>query len=158
MANIRKPRFSPCDCNPYTLNPVECWRKNHMPYIGVIHWRKRGNYSSTYSVIFTRYVQIKKIVWPDAAKKFLRLYMEKHPEMARARDYGSWDYFGAYAYKTNAWFMARPLFGLYGILGGQPYTPKPEFRDKIFNKLALQRLMDDLTKQHKEESCRTLLR
>lgn len=112
----------------------------HVPYAGRILHKWTGNHVA--SEFFERYVRMKKIVWPDEAARFLELFTYKHPEIpvrSFLNRYAFAEYWGAYWHGSGYQDVRRLFAGTFygsdeGILYGDPITPKPKDRNKVFFK------------------------
>lgn len=137
--NINKPHFTRCDGTCDYIGSKSCWQAGHIPFAGYLLGKYYGNKAAI--VIFERYVRMKKIVWPDEVQRFIELWRDKHPEIAIKgfmNHYGRLDYWGAYDHngKINRLFAGAFIGNEEGILYGEPFSPKPEDRDKVFFELS----------------------
>lgn len=129
-----------------------------MPFVGLLASRYKGGDAAAWELIFHRWVRRKQVVWPDEAKAFAELYLAKHPELTRGRNVKAsmalYRIFGAYWHGKESfhhgWHVSQ-LFGLSGVLAGDPCTPKPALREAVFLRLAARRIKDmALGKRHEQ--------
>ena len=145
---MNKPRFTLCPGDPECRHSgwEECWRANHIPYVGLLKSRY-GTFNAVYEIVFKRYMRMKKFAWPDEVKHFNSLYKAKHPELFRGNELKRSmnirsDMGCVYVNKGNG-FLIR-AFGLGGIFDDKPYTPKEEHKERDFLRLTAKKMIKDV--------------
>jgi hypothetical protein len=79
---------------------------------------------------------MKGFLFPAEVLAFKQLFKEKHPEFSsvRALNQCEFEYSGVY-YHQKYKSLVRAFLGIEPIFPGEPFSPKPEKRNKEFIKL-----------------------
>ena len=134
---MSKPTYLNVPDGQWFLSNKEKWKKNYIPFAGYLALKYTGGYRDAWDLIISRYVRMKGVVWPDEFEVFYLLFKHKHPEFMDSRriqndrnEYSDLGCYWDYSYKRH-----KNLFGRGGLFYGNPISPKPEKRDKVFLEL-----------------------
>lgn len=132
-----KPRYTGITNECIGLNHKELWRRNCIPYFGLLSSRYSRGMADAYELITDRYVRMKGIVWPDEYLNHRNLFLIKHPEFRGKTSIDRNFNYYAGAYWNEKRQMICQMFGGYEpICAGDPISPKPEKRNKEFIRLS----------------------
>ena len=128
-----KPYVEPkLEIMPSGMEKCSWWDAYRLGKVGYAeYWhRSRGLPQNTaLPAIYTRYVCIKKIVYPWEAKKFIALFRKKYA-LNMPREIWRPQMLGSYGYMDENVFRVVDLYE--GILDGEPPSDPPKDLDKHF--------------------------
>ena len=136
MMGSKKPSYIGIQDNNFH-NFKDAWRKNYIPFFGLLSSRYSRGMNDAYDLITNRYVRMKGIVWPNEFVAYRNLFLQKHPEYRGSRCIDK-NYFyscGAYWHEKRG-MICKLFLGEVPVLAGEPISPKPEKRNKEFIRLS----------------------